>query len=215
MKHSIAYLLPVMFLASVVPESAAAGPLDLFVDAAPASVGDELVQRHFKARLQGSAAGFGALAAWGGASMVWGGVGLVVGPQEGAGPLFHRVNLAWGAVDLGIGLGGLGGMALLGRRHPGPVQSLELGRLMQTSFGVNLGLDVGYVGVGLLTEVLGARTGDDGLVGAGRAVTLQGAVLIGFDLVLVAASAAHDGKLARWLRSGDVVVGPGGIAGRF
>jgi hypothetical protein len=209
----LACLLPSVALAAPPGPPLPPGVPNPFDPGVRAAVGDDLVQKHHRTRNAGAAAGFGALAGWGAASVVWGGIGLATGPK--AGETFHRTNLIWGAVDLGIGAGGLVGLLAMNTLEPGPMKSLQTGRMLQTSFAVNLGLDAGYVGVGILTEVLGNERGDDDLIGAGRAVTLQGAVLLGFDLVLLAATMIHDGKLADWLRNGDVQIGPGGVAFRF
>lgn len=98
----------------------------------------------------------------------------------GPAPLLRHFALqtaAWGAIDLALVLFGLRGLAL--RDHAGATQ---LDRVLW----LNLGLDVGYVAVGVTLAVVGWSLGRRlGLVGAGLGVVVQGAALFLLDLVVV------------------------------
>lgn len=106
---------------------------------------------------------------------------------------FAIQTAAWGAVDLGIVGWAWRGLAL--RDHAG---ATGLDRFLW----LNLGLDAGYVGVGLTLllcgrwiaahvpppDALAGTAGDrpgQGAVGAGLGVIVQGAALFVLDLVLV------------------------------
>lgn len=122
------------------------------------------------------------LAIWGGASLIVGGalLALLRLRRERSSLLHHFAiqTAAWGAVDLAL--------ALLGR------QRLELRDLagatrLDRSLWLNIGLDTGYVMVGLTLLVLGWRVARrPGLVGAGLGVIVQGSGLAVLDLVLAA-----------------------------
>ena len=89
---------------------------------------------------------------------------------------FGIQTMAWGAIDLALAAAG--------------VQRLELRDLagatrLDRVLWLNIGLDVGYVMVGVTLLVLGWRLGRRmGLVGAGMAVIVQGFALAVLDLVL-------------------------------
>ncbi|HEX7979823.1 MAG TPA: hypothetical protein VF461_14545 [Gemmatimonadaceae bacterium] len=89
---------------------------------------------------------------------------------------FGIQNALWGAVELGIALILLRSLA---------VRDLAGATRLDRILWLNIGLDVGYVLVGITLAVIGWRAVRRfGLVGAGIAVTLQGTALAIIDLVL-------------------------------
>lgn len=119
--------------------------------------------------------------------IVWGGVSLLVGSallgllrmrghRSALLDHFGIQTAAWGALILALALAGL--------------QRLELRDLagatrLDRFLWLNIGLDTGYVMVGITLLVLGWRvTRRLGLVGAGLAVVVQGSALALLDLVL-------------------------------
>jgi hypothetical protein len=119
--------------------------------------------------------------------IVWGGVSLLVGSallgllrmrghRSALLDHFGLQTAAWGALILVLALAGL--------------QHLELRDLagatrLDRFLWLNIGLDTGYVMVGITLLVLGWRvTRRLGLVGAGIAVVVQGSALALLDLVL-------------------------------
>lgn len=102
--------------------------------------------------------------------------------RSAAGPLpllrhFAIQTAAWGAINLAIVLWAQRGLKL--RDHAG---ARQLDRILW----LNLGLDVGYIAVGITLAVAGWLLGRRlGAVGAGIGIVVQGAVLFLLDLVLV------------------------------
>jgi hypothetical protein len=89
---------------------------------------------------------------------------------------FGIQTAAWGAVELAL--------AALGRASLGP-RDLAAATRLDRVLWLNLGLDAGYVMVGLTLVVLGWRLGRRlGLVGAGLGVCVQGMALALLDLLL-------------------------------
>lgn len=111
--------------------------------------------------------------------------GIAMGQTEGETRYFHQMNLYWNAVNLGIA-----GVGLLGLRKQHP-DTETLGEAVQKHEGLkrtllfNAGLDVAYIAGGLyLTERANSRPDQaDKLRGYGKAVMVQGAFLLAFDLV--------------------------------
>jgi hypothetical protein len=106
----------------------------------------------------------------------------VVAVRRAAGPLpllrhFAIQTAAWGVVSLGIVLWAQRGLKL--RDYAGA-------RSLDRTLWLNLGLDVGYIGVGVTLAVAGWLLGRRlGAVGAGVGVAVQGAALFLLDLALV------------------------------
>lgn len=120
------------------------------------------------------------LSIWGGASLIVGSVLLVLlrvrRHRSSMLDHFGIQTAAWGALILALSLAGL--------------QHLELRDLagatrLDRFLWLNIGLDTGYVMVGITLLVLGWRVIRRlGLVGAGLAVIVQGSALALLDLVL-------------------------------
>lgn len=92
---------------------------------------------------------------------------------------FAIQSAAWGVVDLGIVLWARQGLHL---------RDLADAVTLDRFVWLNIGLDVGYVAVGVTLALLGWRLGRRlGLVGAGLGVVLQGLALTVLDLQLAAA----------------------------
>jgi hypothetical protein len=122
------------------------------------------------------------LAIWAALSIV-AGTAVLVGLQlrRLASPLLQHFAIqtaAWGGIDLLIVWWAQRGLALRDR-----AEAVALDRFIW----LNIGLDVGYVLVGLTLAILGWRLGRRlGLVGAGIGVVVQGLALAVLDLQLSA-----------------------------
>jgi hypothetical protein len=119
--------------------------------------------------------------------LLWGGASLLVGSALLAGLRLraHRSSLLdhfgiqcalWGAIDLVLALIGLQRLGL---------RDLAGATRLDRFLWLNVGLDAGYVMVGLTLLVIGWRVARrPGLVGAGLAVVVQGSALVLLDLLL-------------------------------
>ena len=120
------------------------------------------------------------LALWGAASLLVG-TALVAMIRMGRtqSPLLKHFGIqtaVWGAIELTAGLLLLRSLAL---------RDLSGATRLDRMLWMNIGLDVGYVLVGMTLVVIGWRAVRRlGLVGAGIAIVLQGAALAVSDLVL-------------------------------
>lgn len=185
------------------------------VAATPSPADDALAAallEHNRRRRRLQVGGMSALVTWSGGQMIAGAVGWGVA-RDPEWVSFHQVNLAWNAVNLGIGVAGL----VSGLRDD--PAACDLGCTLRgdarfaVTLGINAGLDVGYVATGAWLWERGVRLGDDRLVGAGRSLVLQGGFLLAFDTVLSVLHGVDRGRLWAAPAVGDrlgVVVG-----GRF
>jgi hypothetical protein len=117
---------------------------------------------------------------WGGASVLVGtGLLAVLRMRRQRSPLldwFALMAAGWGAVDLVLALWGLRSLA---------VRDLASATRLDRFLWLNVGLDVGYVMVGLTLLIAGWRlTRRAGLIGAGIGIVVQGMALAILDLVL-------------------------------
>ena len=123
------------------------------------------------------------LAVWGAASVFLGLVLLLLGRRPARSPLLFHFGLQtalWGAIDLAFVVAGWQGLAL---------RDLQGAARVERLLWLNLGLDVGYVGIGatiaIAAWILGRRLGG---VGAGIGIVVQGLALFLLDarfLVLI------------------------------
>lgn len=111
--------------------------------------------------------------------------GIAVGQTQGEAKYFHQMNLYWNAVNLGIA-----GVGLLGLRKQNPDtetlgEAVQKHEAMKRTLLFNAGLDVAYIAGGLyLTERANSHPDQaDKLRGYGKAVMVQGAFLLAFDVV--------------------------------
>jgi len=96
---------------------------------------------------------------------------------------FHQMNALWNTVNLGLAISGLIGSGKM------PVEESALlahSRRMERIFLINAGLDVLYMGSGVLLRQLQPETPvrQQQLDGYGRSLILQGAFLFVFDLAM-------------------------------
>ncbi len=121
--------------------------------------------------------------------MVWGATSLVagtallawlrVGARESALlKHFSVMSAAWGALDIAIGLALWTQVA---------IRDISGATRLDRVLWLNIGLDIGYVLVGLTLAIVGWKASRRiGLVGAGMGVVVQGLALTLLDLVLAA-----------------------------
>lgn len=157
---------------------------------------------------------------WGGASILGGGA-LALGSDRGEHPTrwaFGVQNAIWGGIDLGIGVAGL----LILRGPPDDTDLAEVidkERLFHDALLLNMGLDVGYIGLGA-TLVFAAGSGIDNadeLKGHGAAIMIQGGALLTFEILAWLGSRRRlDALVEMRLSPVPVYGGAGlGLGGRF
>ncbi|MDB4879319.1 MAG: hypothetical protein JWL60_765 [Gemmatimonadetes bacterium] len=119
--------------------------------------------------------------------MAWGAMSVLVGTallawtmrREPRSPLLRHFAIqtaAWGAVDLLLVALGFGTLT---------ARDVAAATRLDRFVWLNIGLDAGYVMIGITLAVVGWRLGRRlGLVGAGTAIVVQGTALALLDLIL-------------------------------
>jgi hypothetical protein len=145
-------------------------------------------------RLQTQRVGLGVLGAWAVGNMAVGAVGAALSTDERV-RWFHLGNLLWNTVNLTLSIVGL---ASDWKADPAAVNakdSLKASSSTVTIFGVNAGIDLGYLATGAFLWQRGSSTQDARLVGVGQALVLQGAFLAVFDVVMAVLHGSLNSRL--------------------
>lgn len=173
-----------------------------------------------RARLAGGRAHLWRNLVWGATSLVGGGA-LALASDRDQHPTrwaFGVQSAVWGGIDVGIGVTGL--VILAGPpSERGLAAVIDKERLFHDALLLNMGLDVGYIGLGATLWFAASRGADgaDELRGHGQAIMVQGAALLSFEVLAWLSSRRRLGRLLEL----DLAVAPasGGrglaLGGRF
>lgn len=128
--------------------------------------------------------GMTSLISWAAVSMGSGAVGwFLTEDEEWKG--FHRSNITWGAINMGIAVPAL---VMTMKQDPasyGLGQSLKESYNLRFSHGFNAGLDVGYMVAGAWLLDRGKLIEDPHMVGIGRSMIIQGGALLLYDVLFL------------------------------
>lgn len=121
------------------------------------------------------------LGTWGIANIVSGGVSWKNGAGENK--YFHQMNLMWNTVNISIAVGALISIAHKDYSTLTNSEILSDQIKSQKLFMINAGLDLVYIGGGLLLKKIGERKKQrrDLMKGYGNSIMLQGGFLLVFD----------------------------------
>jgi hypothetical protein len=134
-------------------------------------------------RIQTQRIGFGVLGAWAVGNLTVGTIAAIRSNDERE-AWFHLGNALWNTVNLGLAVAGFAMQWNADPRAFDAKQSLRESSSSATIFGVNAGIDVGYLATGAFLWQRGLGHGDARMVGVGQALILQGAFLFVFDVVM-------------------------------
>ncbi len=145
-------------------------------------------------RLQTQGIGLGVLGAWAVGNIAVGAIGAARSNDERVAWL-HLGNALWNTVNLGLSVGGLAGQWNADPNSFDAKQSLRESSSASTLFGVNAGLDVGYLATAAFLWQRGLAHHDARMVGVGQALVIQGAFLFVFDVVMGVLQGLLTGRL--------------------
>ncbi|MFO7617277.1 MAG: hypothetical protein R6V75_08490 [Bacteroidales bacterium] len=128
--------------------------------------------------------GMGVLGGWAMGNLITGGIGAL--KYSGEAKYFSQMNLMWNVVNLSIAGIGLYGNLAADPFQMTPDQMMSEHLKSQRIYLINAGLDVIYIGSGVLLNRLSSRSIKRGelMAGYGRSLVVQGAFLMAFDLIM-------------------------------
>jgi hypothetical protein len=149
------------------------------------------------------------LGSWALTNMATGAVGWI--KQTGASMYFHQMNFFWNSVNLSIA-----GLALFSGKNANSEgwdqkQFLDSQARFQRLYLINAGLDIGYMGAGLLMKKMAPEypENQNRLKGYGNSVLLQGAFLFLFDIVMFGIQHNHQSDFLNQLSLTPMLEGHG------
>ena len=151
------------------------------------------------------------LAGWSVANLV--GSGIATDTRNKEMRYFHQMNVMWGGINLAIA--GLGYWGANREKIDNPtIESVQKHqRRIEKTYLINAGLDVVYIGSGLLmNKTSDNQKNPEKFKGYGNSIMVQGGFLLLYDAVMYAIHRKH-GKLLKGM--GDKVIlnaGPGAVS---
>lgn len=152
-----------------------------------------------------------ALAGWSVANIV--GSGIATNTRNKEMRYFHQMNVMWGGINLAIA--GLGYWGANREKFDNPTLEsvMKHQNRIEKTYLINAGLDVVYVGAGLLmTKIADNKQNPEKLTGYGNSIMLQGGFLLVYDAILYAIHKNH-GKLLKGVAENiSLQAGPGAVS---
>ena len=152
-----------------------------------------------------------ALAGWSVVNIV--GSGIATNTRNKEVRYFHQMNVMWGGINLA--LAGLGYWGAGREKVDNPVLAdvLKHQNRIEKTYLINLGLDVAYVGAGLLMN----KTSDNQknpakFEGYGNSIMLQGGFLLLYDAIIYSIHHKHGRQLKGMGEKLTLNAGPGAVS---
>ena len=147
------------------------------------------------------------LAGWSAANLVVSGIGTKTHNAEVR--YFHQMNVMWGGINLAIAGLGYWGAGKEKIDNPNLAAVLKHQSKIEKTYLINAGLDLVYVGTGLLmNKTSDHQKNPDKFKGYGNSFMLQGGFLLLYDAVNYAIHRKHGKQLDKLELSG----GPGSVS---
>ena len=126
---------------------------------------------------------------------------------------FHQMNVMWGGINLA--LAGLGYYGAGREKIDNPVLAdvLKHQNRIEKTYLINLGLDVVYVGTGLLmNKTSDNQKNPEKFEGYGNSILLQGGFLLLYDAIIYSIHRKHGKKLDGLIDKVQLTGGPGSVS---
>ena len=126
---------------------------------------------------------------------------------------FHQMNVMWGGINLA--LAGLGYYGAGREKIDNPVLAdvLKHQNRIEKTYLINLGLDVVYVGTGLLmNKTSDNQKNPEKFEGYGNSILLQGGFLLLYDAIIYSIHRKHGKKLNSLVDKVQLTGGPGSVS---
>ena len=134
------------------------------------------------------------LAGWSAANIIVSGIATNTSNREMR--YFHQMNVMWGGINLAIAGLGYWGAGREKIDNPTLVAVLKHQNRIEKTYLINAGLDVVYIGSGLLMNQLSDNQKNPAqFKGYGNSIMLQGGFLLVYDAIIYAIHRKHGKKL--------------------
>lgn len=151
------------------------------------------------------------LAGWSAANIVVSGIGTDTRNKESR--YFHQMNVMWGGINLAIAGLGYWGASREKIENPTMASVLKHQNKTEKTFLLNAGLDVLYVGGGILMKATSNNQKvPERFEGYGNSIMLQGGFLLLFDAINYAIHRKHGKLLNGAVDKVSLNAGPGSIS---
>jgi len=152
-----------------------------------------------------------ALAGWSAANIVVSGIATDTRNKEMR--YFHQMNVMWGGINLAIAGLGYWGASKEKINNPILADVLKHQNRIEKTYLINAGLDVVYVGAGLLmNKTSDNQKNPEKFKGYGNSIMLQGAFLLIYDAIIYAIHKKHGRQLKGMTEHISLNGGPGAIS---
>jgi len=152
-----------------------------------------------------------ALAGWSVANIV--GSGIATDTRNKEMRYFHQMNVMWGGINLAIAGLGYWGAGREKIDNPALADVLKHQKRIEKTYLINLGLDVVYVGAGLLmNKTSDNQKNPEKFKGYGNSIMVQGGFLLLYDAIMYGIHRKHGKQLKGFGDNVIVNAGPGAVS---
>ncbi|MBL7700811.1 MAG: hypothetical protein JNM14_01055 [Ferruginibacter sp.] len=152
-----------------------------------------------------------ALAGWSAVNIV--GSGIATDTRNKENRNFHQMNVMWGGINLAIAGLGYWGARREKIDNPTMESAMKHQRRIEKTYLINAGLDVLYVGAGLLmNQTADNQKKPDKFRGYGNSIMLQGGFLLLYDGIMYAIHRKHGKQLKVMDNKVTLNAGPGAVS---
>jgi hypothetical protein len=151
------------------------------------------------------------LAGWSAANIV--GSGIATNTRNKEMRYFHQMNVMWGGINLAIAGLGYWGAGREKIDNPTLEAVLKHQNKIEKTYLINAGLDVVYIGSGLLMNQLSDnQKNPEKFKGYGNSIMLQGGFLLLYDAIIYAIHRKHGKELKGLVDKVQLNAGPGSVS---
>ena len=151
------------------------------------------------------------LAGWSAANMIVSGIATNTSNTEMR--YFHQMNVMWGGINLAIAGLGYWGAGREKIDNPTLADVLKHQNRIEKTYLINAGLDVVYIGSGLLMNQLSDNQKNPAkFKGYGNSIMLQGGFLLLYDAIIYAIHRKHGKELKGLVDKVQLGGGPGAVS---
>jgi len=151
------------------------------------------------------------LAGWSVANIV--GSGIATNTRNKEMRYFHQMNVMWGGINLAIAGLGYWGAGREKIDNPTLEAVLKHQNKIEKTYLINAGLDVVYIGSGLLMNRLSDnQKNPEKFKGYGNSIMLQGGFLLLYDAIIYAIHRKHGKELKGLVDKVQLNAGPGSVS---